>query len=138
MESVSNQNFTGDGEEFTKVYRNRRRSHKLLFIRTISYNLASIVKNYHGIIEQLHFINQTQAELQHELYVEQKKRHQPCYCNLDRVISGGWILWNAVAVCEMTTTSWQTGNLKINEDLWKLSRTCSVRGRNLGRRYSDC
>ena len=28
------------------------------------------------------------------------------------MISGGWILWNAVAVCEMTKTSWQAGNLK--------------------------
>ena len=31
-------------------------------------------------------------------------------------ISGGWILLNAVAVCEMTKTSWQTENLKMNED----------------------
>ena len=54
----------------------RRRSQKL-FIRTIYYNLESIVKNYHGIIEQqLHFINQTQAESQNEMYVEQKKRHR--------------------------------------------------------------
>ena len=44
---------------------------------------ASIVKNYHGIMEQLHFIDQRQAELQNELYVEQKKRHQPYFCNLD-------------------------------------------------------
>ena len=32
--------------------------------------VASIVKNYHGIIEQLQLINQRQAELQNELYVE--------------------------------------------------------------------
>ena len=32
--------------------------------------MASTVKNYHGIIEQLHFIDQKQAELQNELYVE--------------------------------------------------------------------
>ena len=68
MESVSNQNFTGD-EEFTTVCTNRRRSHKL-FTFTIYEHLASIVKNYHGIIEQLHFINQNQAKLQDELYAE--------------------------------------------------------------------
>ena len=34
ISSVSNQNFTGDGEELTQVYRNRRRSQKL-FIRAI-------------------------------------------------------------------------------------------------------
>ena len=38
------------------------------------------MKNYHGIIEQLHFINQRQAELQNDLHVEQKKKHQP-YCS---------------------------------------------------------
>ena len=66
----------------------RRRSQKL-FTRTICYNLASIVENYHGIIEQLQFIDQKQAELQNELYVESKKRHQPYYCKLDPMISGG-------------------------------------------------
>ena len=69
QKSVSNQNFTRDGEEFTKADRNRRRRQKLS-IRTIYQNLASVVKNYHGIIEQLHFIDQRQAELQNELYVE--------------------------------------------------------------------
>ena len=36
-------------------------------------NFASIVKNNHGIIEQLHFIDQRQAEVQNELYVDQKE-----------------------------------------------------------------
>ena len=31
--------------------------------------------------------------------------------------SVGRILWNAVAICEMTKTFWQTGHLKMNEDL---------------------
>ena len=72
MESMSNQNFTRDGEEFTKV---PKPSQKPKVIHTYSLlELASIVKNYHGIIEQLHFINQIRAELQNELYVEQQKR----------------------------------------------------------------
>ena len=102
-----------DGEEFTNAHRSRRRSHKL-FIRTIYWNLESIVKNYHGIIEQLQLIDQRQAELQNEHKREQKKRHQPYSCNLDRMLSCGWILWNAVAVCEMTKTSWQMGK-SLNE-----------------------
>ena len=57
-----------------------------------------MVKNYHGIIEQLHFIDQRPAEMQDELYVEQKKIHHPYYCNLDLMISGGRILRNAIAV----------------------------------------
>ena len=32
------------------------------------------------------------------------------------MVNGRRILWNAVAVCERTKTSWQTGNLKMNED----------------------
>ena len=40
----------------------------------------------------------------------------------------GWLLWNAVAVCEMTKTSWQTGNLTMNEDWENPSRTCFVLG----------
>ena len=31
--------------------------------------------------------------------------------------SGGQILWNAVAICEMSKTSWQTGKLLVKEDL---------------------
>ena len=31
--------------------------------------------------------------------------------------SGGQIPWNAIAICEMSKISWQTGNLKMNEDL---------------------
>ena len=101
--------------------------------RTIYYYF----KNNHGIIEQLHFINQRQAELQNELYVEWKKGHKPYYCNLDRMISGSRILWDCVAICEMTKTSWQTGSLKMNEDLGNPSRTCFVRVGILGRSYSD-
>ena len=50
------------------------------------------------------------------------------------MISGGRILWNATAVCEMTRTSWQTGYLKMNEDLGNPSRTCFVRGREFGKK----
>ena len=70
--------------------------------------------------------------------MSKKKRNQQYYHNLDRMISGDRILWNAVAIWEMTKTSWQTGNLKMNEDLGSPSRTCFVRGGNLGRRCSDC
>ena len=35
------------------------------------------------------------------------------------MISGGQIPWNAIAICEMSKTSWQTGKLIMNEDLGK-------------------
>ena len=113
---VWNQNFTGDGEEFYGSFQSRHRSQKL-FIRTIYYNLESRLKNYHGIIEQPHLVAQKQAKLQNELYVEQKKGHQPYYCNLDWLKSCGQIPWNGITFCRMSKTSWQTGNLKMNEDL---------------------
>ena len=48
-------------------------SQKLL-IRTFHWNLAGVVKNYHGIIERLHFIEQRQAKLQNELSSASKRR----------------------------------------------------------------
>ena len=77
-ESVSNQNFTGDGEEF-KIGPTAVAEAKSYSYVQLIFNLASIVKNYHGIIEQLHVIDQRQAEMHNEL-------------NLDRMISGGRIL----------------------------------------------
>ena len=109
------------------LHRRRRRIYENL-------QKPSPVKNYHGIIEQLHFIDQRQAELQNELHVEQKKRHQPYYCNLDRMISGGRILWNVILVCEMILAD---GKSRKERRFGNPSRTCFVRGENLGRRKSD-
>ena len=36
--------------------------------------------------------------------------------------SGGQSLWNAIAICETSKTSWQTGKLRVNEDLGNLSK----------------
>ena len=57
---VRNQNFAGEGEEFYGSFQSRHRSQKLL-VWTIDKNLVGLVKNYHGIIEQLHFFAQKQA-----------------------------------------------------------------------------
>ena len=104
-------------KNFTKVFQSRHRSQKL-FIRTIYWNLAGLVKNHHGIIEQLHFIDQRQAELQNELYVEEK-RHQPYYRNLDRMKSGS-------GICEMLLLSagskiWEIlpGHVLFAEGIWE-------------------
>ena len=34
------------------------------------------------------------------------------------MMSGGRILWNAIAICEMFKTSWTDGKFKMNEDWW--------------------
>ena len=46
------------------------------------------------------------------------------------MISGSRIPWNAITICEMTKTSWQTVNLKMNEDSDNPSATCLVREGN--------
>ena len=51
-----------------KSFSNRHRSQKLLTL-TIHWNLAKIVKNYHGIIEPRHLIRDKMVELK-ELYEE--------------------------------------------------------------------
>ena len=39
------------------------------------------------------------------------------YCNLDRMISGGWILWNAGTICEMSKILLADGKSQ-NKDCW--------------------
>ena len=58
---------------------------KSYFLCPIYENLASLVKNYHGIITSL----LRNKKFQNELYVEYKKGHHQYYCNLDRMKSGG-------------------------------------------------
>ena len=36
--------------------------------------------------------------------------------------SGGQILWNAVAICEMSKTSWQTGKNSVWKTLWRTTQ----------------
>ena len=62
------------------------------------------------------------TELQNELFDEWKREPPLYYCNPDWMISGGQILWNAIATCEMFKTSWQPGKLRMNEDLGNSSR----------------
>ena len=38
------------------------------------------------------------------------------------MISGGQILWNAIAICDMSKNYWQTGKIRMNEDLGNLSK----------------
>ena len=46
-----------------------------------------------------------------------KKVLQQCCCHQNWMKDGGLILWNAVAICEMSKTSWQTGKLRVKGDL---------------------
>ena len=96
------------------------------------------MKNHHGIIEQLHIIAQRQAEFQKYFNVKKKKWHQPYYCNLDRMISGDWILWNAVAICERTKRPPARREISKWTKIWGifLGHALFAVGK-FGRRYSD-
>ena len=112
---VWNQNLTGNGKEFTKVSRAVAEAKSYLyerFIRIWQVWRRIIMESSNSYTS----IDQRQVELQNELRVEWKKGHQPYYCNLDWMESGGQIPWSAIAICEMSKT-WQTGNLEMNEDL---------------------
>ena len=65
---------------------------------------------------------QKHTELQNELYDEWKREHQLYCCSPNWVMSGGRILWNAIAICETSEISWQRGKLRMNEDLENLSK----------------
>ena len=85
-----------------------------VFLRTLHWTLAKIVKIYHRIIELQHLIDPRQMALLKEPFDLWKKALQQYCYNQDWMKSGGLMLWNAIALCKMSKTSWQTGNLKMN------------------------
>ena len=50
-----------------------------------------------------------------------KVLQQHCH-NQDWMKDGGLILWNGIAICEMSKTSWLTGKLRMKDDLENRSR----------------
>ena len=137
VESVSNQNFTGDGEEFTTVHTagaeaKSYSSVQIIWIWQVLWRfITESSNNYTSSIRD-------KRNWRTSCTSSKRRDISSTVANLERMISGGRILWNAVAICERTKTSSQTGHLKMNEDLVNPSWTCFVRGENLGRRYSDC
>ena len=59
--------------------------------------------------------SETMASLKEPFDEKRKARQEYCY-NQDTMESGGQILWNAVAICEMFKTSWQRGKRHTKED----------------------
>ena len=54
--------------------------------------------------------------LQSEQYDVWKQEHQQYYCNLDWMRSGGQILWNAIAFCDMSKISYADGENSFRTD----------------------
>ena len=127
----------------------------MLCVQTTRRNLVEHVRFCHGITALLqHFIDPRQmASLKEPSDEQRKARQQYCYSQ-DWMNNGGQILWNAIAICGMSKTSWQTGKRRTNDDLdqfnkeeldavGELSKVCSqvvskklVRGASRWTRHS--
>ena len=98
-QSVQNQNFSGDRRESTKVPRTvaKTKSYKNGQFR---WNLSNLVKIHHGIIEHQHRTDSRRMLLLKKRYAEKK-----IFSSIVAIWlgwkSGGLILWNAIAICEM-------------------------------------
>ena len=99
-------------------FSSRRKNRKSLTL-TIHWNLANLVKIYHGIIELQHLIDPRRMALLKEPHAEWKKEHLLYCCNQAWMKNGGLILWNAVAICDMSKTSWQMWKLLMKGDAEK-------------------
>ena len=99
-----------------------RRKNQKFFVRTIHWNLGEYVKFYHGVTALQHRIDPRHMASLKETYDERKKVLQQHCCNQDWKKGGGLTLWNAVAVCEMSKTFWQTGKLRMKDDFLRTTQ----------------
>ena len=107
--SVQNKNFSGDGQEFTKVSRSIGKADSHLYRQFIGI-WQNLVKTYRGII-----IDPRRMVLLRERYAEERRRLQ-CCCKQAWMKNGGLVLWHALAICEMSKTSCRTGEHLMNGD----------------------
>ena len=80
------------------------------------------MKNYHGITARLHLIDLRPTELPKEHYERCKKEPQQYCYSQDWMKNGGLILWNAIAICDMSKTSWRMEKLPSKGDSENHSR----------------
>ena len=101
--SVQSNDFTGDGyESFSSRHSSRKE-----FTLIIPWNLRKSCEDP----SCRHRTDPRQMALERAARRE-KELQQYCY-NQHWMKSGRLILWNAIAICEMSKTSWQIGKLTI-------------------------
>ena len=86
-------------------FSSRRKSQKS-FIVTNHWTLENPVKTYH--VESLYVYTlslRNKRNCRTSCTLNKKREHQLYYCHRDWMISGGWFLWNAITICEMSKTS---------------------------------
>ena len=114
--SVWKQEFAEDGEESTKIsgaVTKARSYFYTQFVRIWQILWRIIMESSNVYTLSL----KNKRNCRTSFHDEWKREHQPYYWNPDWMISGGRILWNAIAICDMSRTSWQTGKLRMDEDL---------------------
>ena len=105
-------------ERSSRRFSSHRKSRKS-FTLTIHWNLVNPVKICHGIKVLPHFTDLRQMILLKERHAEERKKHLLYCSNQERMKNGELILWNAVAICDMSMTSWQM----VKHPLERLRRT---------------
>ena len=99
-----------------------------VFITDNSLEFGNIMwRSYHGIIELQHFIDPKQMALLKMPWDEWKKELQQYCYSQDWMKGGGLVLWNAIAICETSKTSWEMVKHRMkdgleNNDIWSTDR----------------
>ena len=74
---------------------------------TFHWNLANLMKIYHGLIVRRHHTDRKRMGLLREQCAEARKEHLQYCCKQVWMKIGGLILCNAIAIFEKFQTSWQ-------------------------------
>ena len=114
---IQNKSFTGDGEEVITILGTVASTES-----DIRWILVKYVKNYHGITALQHLIDPRRTASLIEPSDEWSRAHQQYCYSQDKMKGGGQILWNAVVLFEMSTTSWKMGKRHMKDDLERQSK----------------
>ena len=118
--SVQEQEFAGEGEESTEISGAVTKAKSFFSDNSLEFGKSCEELSWnHRTCTPYRSKTNGIAERAND---EQTREHQLYYCNPDWMRSGGRILWNAIAICEVSKTSWQTGKLRMNEDLGNPSK----------------
>ena len=79
------------------------------FTLTIPWNVASLARNYPGIVVRQRHTDQKRMGLLREQSVEWKKVHLRCYWSPVWTTNGERILWNVTAICEIFRINFPMG-----------------------------
>ena len=98
--AMQNKNFSGNPEELNEVPGADEETKSHLYWQFLII-LASLARNYPGIIVRQHHTDQKHMGLQRDQHAEWKTVRLRCYCSPVWKTNGGRIPWNVTAICEI-------------------------------------